>query len=321
MISGLANGSARHDGARHAAVVYDSDEDLRGRVLPYLRAGIETGEDVVVIVSHQAEQALRSGLGKHAARIRWGLPDMSYGHLGRASETIRGFFTRQRSARAPTRLLAENDTNGRPGRAAACLRADAAANDLYGGFGFPWACLYDRRRHPAEVLADVALVHPLLLGSGGRLSGNAAYVRPESYLAAHPGPLSQVPRPPDLDTELAGLGGLAAARHQVADVALALGLGPEECRRAEVAAGEVIANAFKHGVAPCRIRVWRDHRAVLVRIDDHGEGAAVTTAGFRPPDPRRGSGAGLWIARQFSDIVQVGVGPAGTSVELQFPLT
>jgi anti-sigma regulatory factor (Ser/Thr protein kinase) len=60
---------------------------------------------------------------------------------------------------------------------------------------------------------------------------------------------------------------------------------------------------------------------VLVRIDDHGEGAAVTTAGFRPPDPRSGSGAGLWIARQFSDIVQVGVGPAGTSVELQFPLT
>ena len=321
MISGLANGSAQHDGARHAAALYDSDDDLRGRVLPYLRAGIEDGEDVVVIVSHQAEQALRSGLGKHAARIRWGLPDMSYGHLGRASETIRGFFTRQRSARAPTRLLAENDMNGPPGRAAAYLRADAAANDLYGGFGFPWACLYDRRRYPAEVLADVACVHPLVLGPAGRAAGSAAYVRPESYLAAHPGPLSPVRWPAPLDTEVAHVAGLRAARHRVVDAALALGLAPEECRRAEVAAGEVIANAFKHGVAPCRIRVWSDHRAVLVRIDDHGEGAAVTTAGFRPPDPRSGSGAGLWIARQFSDIVQVGVGSAGTSVELQFPLT
>jgi anti-sigma regulatory factor (Ser/Thr protein kinase) len=321
MTSGPGDGSADRGGARHAAVLYDSDDDLRGRVLPYLRAGIDNGEDVVVIVSQPAERALRSGLGHHAAGIRWGLPGMSYRHLGRASETIRRFFSRQRSAGAPTRLLSENDVNGRPGRSAACLRADAAANDLYGGFGFPWACLYDRRRHPAEVLADVALVHPLLVGSGGRAAGNAAYVRPESYLAGHPGPLSAVPRPPALDTELADLGGLAAARHQVADAALALGLRPEECRRAEVAAGEVIANAFKHGVVPCRIRVWSDTRAVVVRIDDHGEGAAVTTAGFQPPDPRSGSGAGLWVARQFSDIVQVGVGPAGTSVELQFPLT
>jgi anti-sigma regulatory factor (Ser/Thr protein kinase) len=316
------NGSRAHQGdARHAAVLYDSDDDLRGRVLPYLRAGIDNGEDVVVIVSEPAEQAVRAGLGNRAAGIRWALPGMSYGHLGRASEAMRAFLGRHRSAGTRTRLLTENDVNDDPGRTAAYLRADAAANDLYGGFGFPWACLYDRRRHPAGVLAHAALVHPLLFGSGGQAAGNAAYVRPETYLAAHPGPLSPVPEPAALDTELADLSRLAGARHQVADAALVLGLGPEECRRAEVAAGEVIANAFKHGVVPCRIRVWNDPRAVFVRIDDQGEGAAVTTAGFRPPDPRRGSGAGLWVARQFSDIVQVGVGPAGTSIELQFPLT
>jgi anti-sigma regulatory factor (Ser/Thr protein kinase) len=145
-------------------------------------------------------------------------------------------------------------------------------------------------------------------------------VQPESYLAAHPGPLSPVLQPAVLDTELADVAGLAAARHRVADAVQVLGLVPDECRRAEVAAGEVIANSFKHGVLPCRIRVWSDARAVLVRIDDRGNGTAVTTAGYRPPDPRRGSGAGLWIARQFADVVQIGVGPAGTSVELQFPL-
>jgi anti-sigma regulatory factor (Ser/Thr protein kinase) len=320
MTSGSNGGRAHQGAARHAAVLYGSDDDLRERVLPYLRAGIESGEDVVAVVSQQAGRSLRAGLGSHAARIRWGLPGMSSGHLGRASEALRRFLGRQRSAGTPTRLVAEGDINGHPGRAAAYLRAEAAANDLYGGFGFPWLCLYDRRRYPAEVLAHVALVHPLLVGSGGRAAGNAAYVAPDAYLAAYPGPLSAVPEPPRVDTELAGLDALAEARHQVADAALALGLGAEECRRAEVAAGEVIANAFKHGVVPCRIRVWSDPRAVFVRIDDHGEGAAVTTAGFRPPDPRRGSGAGLWVARQFSDIVQVGVGPAGTSVELQFPL-
>jgi anti-sigma regulatory factor (Ser/Thr protein kinase) len=316
------NGTRAHQGdAPHAAVLYDSGDDLRARVLPYLRAGIDNREDVVVIVSGPAGQALRAGLGHHAAGIRWSVPDMSYGHLGRASEAMRAFLGRHRSAGTRTRLLTENDVNGHPGRTAAYLRAEAAANDLYGGFGFPWACLYDRRRYPAEVLDHVILVHPLLVGPDGRAAGNAAYVRPDTYLAAHPGPLSPVPEPPVLDTELADLGALADARHQVADAALALGLGADECRQAEVAAGEVIANTFRHGVVPCRIRVWDDPRSVFVRIDDHGEGAAVTTAGFRPPDPRSGSGAGLWLARQFSDIVQVGVGPAGTSVELQFPLT
>lgn len=320
MISGQ-NGSHAHQGdARHAAVLYESDHDLRGRVLPYLRAGIENGEEVVVVVSHRAEEALRAGLGNHAAGIRWPLPDLSYGHLGRASEAMRAFLGRHRSAGTRLRLLTENDVNGDPGRMAAYLRADAAANDLYGRFGFPWACLYDRRRHPAEVLAHVPLVHPLLVGAGGRAAGNPAYVRPETYLAAHPGPLSPVPDPVALDAELADLGRLADARHQVAGTALALGLGPDECGRAEVAAGEVIANAFKHGEVPGRIRVWSDPRTVFVRIDDRGKGTAVTTAGFQPPDPRSGSGAGLWVARQFSDIVQVGVGPAGTSVELQFPL-
>jgi anti-sigma regulatory factor (Ser/Thr protein kinase) len=313
-------GSPHRPHAPHAAVLYHSEEDLCGRVLPYLWAGIENGDDVVVIVSDQAELALRAGLGSHAAGIRWGLPGLGYGHLGRASETMRKFFAGQQAAGARTRLLAENQVGGAPGRMAAYLRAEAAANDLYGGFGFPWACLYDRRRHPAGVLADVARVHPLLLGPGGRAAGSADYVQPESYLAAHPGPLSPVPRRAPLDTELADLSGLAPARHQVAEAALALGLTAGESRRAEVAAGEMIANVFRHGVVPCRVRVWSDARAVFIRIDDRGDGAAVTTAGFQPPNPHRGSGAGLWVARHFSDIVQVGVGPAGTSVELQFPL-
>ena len=63
-----------HPGPSHAAAVYDSDEDLRARVLTFLRAGLEVGEAVVAVVSERAEKIIGAALGDDAERIRWGLP-------------------------------------------------------------------------------------------------------------------------------------------------------------------------------------------------------------------------------------------------------
>lgn len=315
--------AAHPDAVRHAVAVYESDDDLRARAVPYLRAGLRAGEAVVAVVTPRAAEALRAGLGSDAAELRWGLRGLSYRHLGRTSEALRAFLAGQRKAGAPTRLLTEHDVAaapGGPGRTAAYLRAEAAATELYGGDRFGWACLYHRRRSPAGVLADVSRVHPWLLEPGGRLTRSAAYVPAADYLAAHPGPVSPVPASVTLDVQLTERGALAAVRHQVAATARALGLVPEDCRVAEVAVAEIVGNVFRHGLRPGRIRMWRDARAVLVRVDDPGPGGGVATGGFRPPDLSRRSGAGLWIARQLSDVMHVQAGPAGTTVELQFPL-
>ena len=68
----------------HAAALYDSDQDLRGRVLGFLRSGLRGGEAVVAIVSQRAEKNVAAALGDEAAGIRWSLPGMTYQHLGRA---------------------------------------------------------------------------------------------------------------------------------------------------------------------------------------------------------------------------------------------
>ena len=176
----------RPAGPRHAAALYNSDEDLRSRVLSFLRAGLEGGEAVVAVVSHRAEKIVSAGLGDDADRIRWGLPGLSYQHLGRASEAIRGYLAGRRAADAATRLLTESDLGGSdrpPGRMAAYLRSEMAATQLFGGYGYPWVCLYDRRRYTPEVLANVARVHPQVLGAGGLATGSADYVEPDAYLS------------------------------------------------------------------------------------------------------------------------------------------
>jgi len=306
----------------HAAALYDSDQDLRGRVLGFLRSGLRGGEAVVAIVSQRAEKNVAAALGDEAAGIRWSLPGMTYQHLGRASEAIRGYLAGRRAAGAPTRLLTEGEVDGSGrGRMAAHLRSEMAATQLYGGYGFPWVCLYDRRRYSREVLAEVARVHPQMVGADGVTTGNADYAESATYLTAHPGPVSVITARVSLDLSLTEIGDLVVARHRVGDVAQVLGLTAADSRIVEVAAGEIIANAFRYGIMPGRVRVWRGHGAVFVRVDSGGPGAAVTTAGFQPPDLAVGSGAGLWVARQLADVVHVESRSDGTTVELQFPLT
>ena len=139
-------------------------------------------------------------------------------------------------------------------------------------------CLYDRRRYSAEALAEVARVHPEVLGADGIAARNAGYVEPAAYLCAHPGPVS--PLPPDiaLEMKLTEVSDLAVARRRVADVARILGLAVADIRMAEVAAGEVIADVFRHGIMPGQVRVWGGDGAVTVRVDSSGPGEAA-----RPP--------------------------------------
>ncbi len=216
---------------------------------------------------------------------------MSYQHLGRASEAIRGYLACRRAAGAPTRLLTEGGVNvSARGRMAAYLRSEMAATQLYGGYGFPWVCLYDRRRYSSEVLAGVAQVHPQVVGADGITTGNADYAEPATYLSAHPGPVSVIPAQVSLDLSLIEIGDLVLARHRVGDVAQFLGLTAADSHIVEVAAGEIIANVFRHGIMPGQVRVWCGHGAVFVRVDSGGPGAVVTTAGFQPPDLAAGWG-------------------------------
>ena len=307
----------------HAAAIYDSDRDLRDRIVTFLIDGLARREKVVAIVPQHTGEILGAALGSGAMMVQWGLPGMNYHHLGRAAETLRNYLADRRAAGDRTRLLTENDVDGGirgPGRMAGYLRSESAADGLYGSHGFPWLCLYDRRHYSPGVLADVERVHPHVLDEHGEPSLNKEYVDPATYLSAHPGPVSVVPAEVTLDLELANLNDLGELRRQAGDAAASLGLLPADVRLAEVAAGEVIANAFRHGVTPGRLRVWREADAVLIRVDSGGPGSEVTVSGFSPPDLAAGSGAGLWVARQIADVVHVETRRDGTSVELQFPL-
>jgi anti-sigma regulatory factor (Ser/Thr protein kinase) len=312
------SGNAAGATAVHAVAMYDSDEDLRR---PVLRDGRAAGEATVAVVSDRAAVQLRAGLGPDHRDVRWQLPGIGYESLGPMFHGLHRYLARQYEAGTRIRLLAENDTSSSPARTAAYLRFEAASNDVLGAYGFPWACLYDRNRYPGHVLEQVAQVHPTLLDRDGRTTASPAYLPPDTYLDAHPGPLSTVPPDPVLDIRLTAAGQVPAVRHTAAEAALGLGLPTGDGDDFELATAEVLSNAVRHGELPCRVRLWATAGHVVLRVDDRGPGDAIATKGFRPPDPARGhlGGMGVWMIRQLADAVHVTTGPSGTAVELQFP--
>lgn len=305
----------------HAAALFGSGDDLRRRVVPFVRDGLAAGETVVAVVSEGAAAHLRDGLGSDRRDVQWQLPGVGYGSLGPMFDGMRRYLAGQYEAGNRVRLIAENDRPASTARTAAYLRFEAASNQVLGAFGFPWVCLYDRRRYPAHILERVREVHPLLVGPDGSSTPSDAYLPSDTYLRTHPGPLSAVPPHPPVDFWVTAVSQFGAARRAVARAASGFGLSEEVGDDFELAAAEVLSNALRHGERPCRVRVWATPMHVVLRVDDQGPGDDIATKGFRPPDPANGhvGGMGIWMIRQLADVVHVEIGAGGTAVEVQFP--
>jgi anti-sigma regulatory factor (Ser/Thr protein kinase) len=317
MTAGIAESGVTQP-ALHAAAVYDSDDSLRGHVEPFLRAGLDRGDAILAMVPDRVEQVLRAALNGDGDRVQWRKPALSHRRPGEVFDDFHRFLAERHAAGESARLLTENDLDGNPDRLAAYLRLEAVSTEVLRPYGSPWTCLYDRRRHPAEMLNCVGEVHPQLTTPHGLTVPSTTYIRADAYLTAHAGPVSPVPDPVDLDIELATTGGLSALRHQLRSRATSRHTSVDEVDLMLVAVTEVVTNALQHGQPPCRVRAWESGRVSYVRVDDHGHATGLATAGYQRPATPPTSGTGLWLARQLADVIHTRVSAAGTVVELQF---
>ena len=312
--------ATREDDAPHAVALYDSEESLGARVVPYLREGLDRGETVVAVVSDAAEQIVRSALGGDADRVQWRAGEVSYHRLGAMFEGFRQFLADQRAAGARMRLLTENDVGGGPDRLGAYLRNEAMTNEVYRPYGFPWACLYDRRAHTEETLRQVREVHPRLLEPGGGSIRSSEYVTPGDFVARG-ARLLPVPAVVELDLELTGPGELVTLRRLLARWVGGHGVKADDADDVLIAVSEAVTNALQHGAPPVRVQAFTLGGAARVRVHDPGSAAVFATAGYHRPDTAGGSGIGLWVARQLADVVTTHTDTTGTTVELSFPMT
>jgi anti-sigma regulatory factor (Ser/Thr protein kinase) len=195
-------------------------------------------------------------------------------------------------------------------------RYESVYNRLLAGAPVSSLCLYDRRRLSAAVVDSAAATHPQVV-EGTTWAASASFLDPGVYVPSLP-----LPRFPVEDGEpvfvVENAPTLAGLRHQLGAVLAALVPERDQQEDLHLAAAEIAANAFRHGVRPVSARVWADGDRVICVISDRGTSYTDPLSGFTPAhglDLSKG-GMGLWLARKLWDHVDVLPTEAGLSVRL-----
>lgn len=115
--------------------------------------------------------------------------------------------------------------------------------------------------------------------------------------------------------------GLAAARTQVRQRVVELGLSEDQRDAFIAAVNEAMTNAVRHGGGHGKVRLWRAG-ALVCEVCDQGSGfaAAGYSARTRRPEPSATGGMGLWLAREMSESFTIDSGDDGTTVTIEAAL-
>jgi anti-sigma regulatory factor (Ser/Thr protein kinase) len=304
-------------GHGHGAAVVGTDDELLAVALPFLDEGLRTGDLVALACPPDTVDLLTRTLGERASAVE-SEPRLSLLGSRAPDALVMAVRFQERAAASGSgrlRVLAGIDFGGDPADWREGQRYESVTNRLLAD-DVSALCLYDRRRLPASVMDSAAATHPHLV-RGTTWTASPGFQDPGVYVPSLPLPRASVEdaAPVFAIDDAPTLPGL---RHQIGAVLASLVPDREQREDMHLAAAEVAANAFRHGVRPVSARVWADGDGVICVISDRGTAYADPLSGFTPAhglDLSKG-GMGLWLARKLWDHVDVLPTEAGLSVRL-----
>jgi anti-sigma regulatory factor (Ser/Thr protein kinase) len=306
--------AAGHLGYFHEALCFESDEHLVDVAVPFLTGGVEAGEPSVVALDGRNADLVRSALprgldviylsggavyARPAAAIR------SYRKL--LSDLVAGGASQIRilGELSPVALGVAWDW---------WARYESAINHAYDDFPLWSMCAYDARSVPADALADVLRTHPRSATADGRHVPNDTYIDPIQYLTETRPPVTDPLQHTEPRVDLAEPS-LSDARQAVRDADLGQ-LPPDDIDDLLVAVSETVANAYKHGRTPVRLRLWSGTDRIVVSVTDGGAGPKDPFVGLIPAGDGANGGLGLWITHQSCNHVALHHDTEGFTIRL-----
>jgi anti-sigma regulatory factor (Ser/Thr protein kinase) len=279
---------------RHTLFIYDDDDGMIGKLAPFLEAGLADGEPVVVVLERKKWELLAGELGADAGLISFLDRDLL---LTRPEDALARFdvaFRRLGCGEAISVRVYGEPRWGADAERDSWIAFEAIFNRAF-EHQSGWAmCGYDAREVGELVLEGALETHPEVLTD--RWTRNPGYVEPAEVVRAHtpaPVPLSRLRAVPVDDRP-------RAIRECLGAELSAAGVPESEAQDLLLAAGEVLANARRHGGELVSIRIGGVDDRFVCEIRDDGPGFDDPLAGFVPPRPGQADGAGLWVARQLT---------------------
>ena len=299
----------KHDGFQHQALIYDGSEDYLAGTLPFLRAGIEAGQPLLVAVGPDQTVLLDRELGSDAGRVNF----LDMREVGRNPASIIPVWQQfvDTSDGRPARGIGEPVWASRsPAALDECRRHESLLNVAFGpGPAWDLLCPYDAGSLGEEVLEKVAHSHRLVRREGER-KASISFASDQDCFAGELPPPAAVP-----EVFAFAVTELAEVRRRVALAAERAGMGSGEVADLVTATSELAANSVVHGGGNGTLRIWREEERLLAEVEDRGRIEEPLVGRLRPEVAQEG-GRGLWLANRLCDLVQIRSGERGTTVRL-----
>jgi anti-sigma regulatory factor (Ser/Thr protein kinase) len=285
--------------AHHNLYAYDEDGALVDHVAPFLAEGLDAHEAVVLVVDARKRELLNEALGD--------LAGVAYidrdGYYTRPEDALAGYDARVRryiKGGAPrVRVFGELPLCRTREESDTWILYEALLNPAFAHHPVTIVCGLDAREQPDSVVEGSWDTHPRTMNDGW--SENDHYHEPAEVVRARtPAPrdvsgLTSVPA----DTDARALRVLLLGEMAAAAV-------PEvDAQNMLMAVVEVLTNAHRYGGGARAVRIGRVGEEFVCEISDHGPGLEDPLAGYLPPRPGHGGGAGLWVARQVTRRVEM----------------
>jgi anti-sigma regulatory factor (Ser/Thr protein kinase) len=279
---------------RHDALVYHSDDEMIGAVVPYLEAGIASGAPTVAVMNRSNWAMLRDALGPASSQVSYTDCDAFY---TRPIKAIAAYDATLRSHAAsghqPARVVGELPWGPTEREWREWTGYEALLNRALAHHDATVLCTYNARVLPSRLITAAYQTHPHVVN--GPREASAFYEYPEELLGALAMPAIDVPDLPllqlceDVETYRERLSSALAAASVPHARALDLLL----------AATELFTNACTHGGGPTSLAAGTVDGWFVCEVSDAGPGLHDPLAGYVPPGESAGRGSGLWVARQL----------------------
>jgi anti-sigma regulatory factor (Ser/Thr protein kinase) len=297
---------------RHEAFLYDGDEHFVAGTTAFVRDGLDTGEAVLVAVVEPRASLLQAALGRHAERVEF----LDMANVGRNPARIipawQDWVDRHASAGRGFRGIGEPIWSGRtPSEIVECQQHEQLLNTAFDdGPGWWLLCPYDIAALPGPVIERAHDTHPSVVADELR-KRSVSYPRSEfSFPAMFGAPLEEpAERPVEFGFDLTSLGRL---RDHVAQFAEPV-VGERGSADAVLVVSELAANSVKYGGGSGVLRLWREGADLVCEVRDRGVVTDPLVGRRRPSVATRGN-AGLWIANQVCDLLQIRSAPGPGTV-------
>lgn len=294
----------------HEAFLYAGAAEFVAGAMSFIGPALAAGDPVLALLSRPKIGMLRRELGGAADRVSFA--DMADAG-GNPARIIGVWWRFAHDNEGAARLHGIGEALS-PDRSAAeigeCELYEALLNVAFdAATPLRLVCPYDLADLIADVVEEAQRNHPFLTSGPDRES--CASFQPIDPAEPYARPLPD--RPDDVACLPFQRGGLGYLRAYVAAWARGAGLGDRSAASLVTAVNEVATNSLLHGGGQGELRMWTDGGSLLCEVCDHGY-LTQPMAGRLPP--AEDDGAGLWLANQLADLVQIHSAAGRTAIRI-----